>query len=160
MAAVVVRHLSSQSAHSLEGIVGFAEVAVEIPAEKIADTHFHFVYGTNVVAAVILGQQLLRHQPGRLIAFGDFEPTAHLLPSGETFFMYPPVPETIAATVQQVDSARDEDIVLDAFCFGSAPSEATETVLSAVSETGGLVVHVTPDDCDATVRDYLQREWN
>ena len=61
-----------------------------------------FVYGTNMQHAFLLSRQMLARQTGtkQIIMITDGEPTAHFEPGmAQPFFHYPPVQETIDATL-------------------------------------------------------------
>jgi len=156
-ASTVARHISSQTSHRLRGVIGFAETASDIELDELDEAGSDL--GTNLMAAVALGQERLDHGGGRLIAFSHFEPTACTL-TGGVFFSYPPNAETIDMTVKQIFAARDDDITIDAFCLDVAPNDVTRGVLSAMVDTGGRVVEVGPDDCDAAIQNYLEQEWS
>ncbi|HUJ66786.1 MAG TPA: hypothetical protein VLX59_14670 [Acidimicrobiales bacterium] len=158
-ASLVARHISSGSSHRLRGIIGFAESAAEIHLDELDEVDFEHVYGTNLMAAIALGQELLDHQPGRLVTFSSFEPSAHTTADGFSFFSYPPVAASLAATLGQLRSARGEDILVDAFCFDTIHLDQTKAVLSAISENGGRVAYVEAGNCEDTVRVYLERLW-
>jgi uncharacterized protein with von Willebrand factor type A (vWA) domain len=158
-ASTVARHISSQTSPCLRGVIGFAETASEIDLDELDEADFDpFTWGANLMAAVALGQELLDHHAGRLIAFSDFEPSAFTMESG-VFMSYPPNPETIDMTLKQILAARDDDIMVDAFCPDVTPNRVTSRVLSAVVDAGGRVVEVEADDCEAAIQDYLEREW-
>ena len=66
-------------------------------------------------------RQLLARQTGtkQIIMITDGEPTAHITPSGDVFFNYPPVRETVEATLREVvrctrDGIRINTFMLDA----------------------------------------------
>jgi uncharacterized protein with von Willebrand factor type A (vWA) domain len=158
-ASTVARHISSQTSHRLRAVIGFAETASDIDLDELDEADFDPNHlGTNLMAAVALGQERLDHRGGRLIAFSHFEPTACTLKSEGVFFSYPPNAETIDMTLKQILAARDDDITVDAFCADVAPNDVTRGVLSAMVDAGGRVVEVGADDCDAAIQNYLERE--
>ena len=63
-----------------------------------------FVYGTNMQHGFLLARRMLARQSGtkQIIMITDGEPTAHITESGEPLFHYPPIPETIDATLTEV----------------------------------------------------------
>ena len=80
-----------------------------------------FVYGTNMHHGFTLARQLLARQTGnkQIIMITDGEPTAHITPRGDVYFNYPPVRETVEATLREVvrctrDGIRINTFVLDA----------------------------------------------
>src|SRR5690606_25793512 len=96
--------ISSQFPRDFLGIVGFSEVARELRATDLPEVSWDFVYGTNMQHGFQIARRLLSRQTGtkQIIMITDGEPTAHLAPSGEVFFHYPPVRETVDATLREV----------------------------------------------------------
>src|SRR5947209_2170499 len=96
--------ISSQFPRDYLGIVGFSEVARVLKAEQLPEVSWDFVYGTNMQHAFLLSRQLLARQSGtkQIIMITDGEPTAHIEADGQVFFNYPPVPETVEATLREV----------------------------------------------------------
>ena len=86
--------ISSQFPRDYLGIVGFSETARVLTAEQLPEVSWDFVYGTNMQHGFMLARQLLARQTGtkQIIMITDGEPTAHITPSGDVFFNYPPVP--------------------------------------------------------------------
>jgi len=99
------------------GIVAFSEVARVLRPEQLPEVSWDYVYGTNMQHGFVLSRQLLARQTGtrQIIMITDGEPTAHLLPGGEVFFNYPPVPETVAATLGEVARCTREGIRINTF---------------------------------------------
>ena len=94
--------ISTQFPRDFLGIVGFSEVARELKPEQLPEVSWDFVYGTNMQHAFLLSRRMLARQTGtkQIIMITDGEPTAHFEPGmAEPFFSYPPVPETIDATL-------------------------------------------------------------
>ena len=160
-ASVVASHISSKSSHRLCGIVGFAELASEISIDEMPGVDFAMTYGTNLMAAVALGQELLDHRPGRLITFSSFRPSAHTSESGEPFFSFPPSAITVEATIKQIHMAEDEGIVVDAFWLDEmSRPDHSRAVLAAIRDAGGEVIPIAEGACDASVSAYLQGQWS
>ena len=67
--------------------------------------------------AFVLGRQLLAKQTGtkQIIMITDGEPTAHIEPNGDVFFNYPPVPETVEATLREVARCTRDGIRINTF---------------------------------------------
>jgi uncharacterized protein with von Willebrand factor type A (vWA) domain len=88
--------ITSQFPRDYMGIVGFSEVARIVKAEQLPEVSWDFVYGTNMHHGFSLARKLLAKQTGtkQIIMITDGEPTAHIEPSGQVFFNYPPVWET------------------------------------------------------------------
>ena len=96
--------IASQFPRDYLGVVVFSETARVIRAAEIPEASWDYVYGTNMHHALTLARQLLGRQHGskQIIMVTDGEPTAHVLPDGEVYFHYPPVRETIEATLREV----------------------------------------------------------
>jgi uncharacterized protein with von Willebrand factor type A (vWA) domain len=87
----------------------------------------------------------------------DGEPTAHLLPNGQPWFAWPPEPETIAATVAQVDRMTRRGATMNVFALDDDP-RLTAFAQELASRNGGRVF--SPDAGrlgQYVVSDYLQR---
>ena len=113
--------ITSQFPRDYMGIVGFSETARILTAAQLPEVSWDFVYGTNMQHGFMLARQLLSKQTGtkQIIMITDGEPTAHVMPNGDVFFNYPPVRETVEATLREVvrctrDGIRINTFVLDA----------------------------------------------
>ena len=103
--------ISMQFPRDFLGIVGFSEVARVITPEQLPEVSWDFVYGTNMQHAFLLSRQMLARQTGtkQIIMITDGEPTAHFEPGmAQPFFSYPPVQETIDATLREVARCTKE----------------------------------------------------
>jgi uncharacterized protein with von Willebrand factor type A (vWA) domain len=83
-----------------------------------------FVYGTNMQHAFMLSRRMLARQIGtkQIIMITDGEPTAHLLPGqAEPFFHYPPVQETVDATLAEVLRCTRDGIKINTFMLDATP---------------------------------------
>jgi uncharacterized protein with von Willebrand factor type A (vWA) domain len=109
--------ISSQFPRDFLGIVGFSEVARELKPEQLPEVSWDFVYGTNMQHAFVLSRRLLARQTGtkQIIMITDGEPTAHIRDDGEVFFSYPPVRETVDATLREVARCTREGIRINTF---------------------------------------------
>ena len=76
------------------------------------------VQGTNLQHALMIAGRFLdrhpEHEPVVLVVT-DGEPTAHLLPDGDTPFDWPPSPETLALTLAEVDKMTRRGATLNIF---------------------------------------------
>lgn len=99
------------------GIVGFGEVARELKADQLPEVSWDFVYGTNMQHAFALSRRMLDRQSGtkQIIMITDGEPTAHITSSGDVFFNYPPVRETVEATLREVVRCTRAEIRINTF---------------------------------------------
>jgi len=109
--------ISTQFPRDYLGIVGFGEVARELKAEQLPEVSWDFVYGTNMHHAFTLSRRMLSRQTGtkQIIMITDGEPTAHITPSGDVYFNYPPVRETVEATLREVVRCTKEGIRINTF---------------------------------------------
>jgi len=86
----------------------------------------------------------------------DGEPTAHLMPDGDWWFMWPPDRETINATVAEVDRLTRRGVPISWFRLGDDPR--LERFLDAMARrNGGRVLGVDADRLgDFVVTDYVR----
>src|SRR3954471_7077276 len=110
--------ISTQFPRDFLGIVGFSEVARELRPEQLPEVSWDFVYGTNMQHAFMLSRRMLGRQTGtkQIIMITDGEPTAHIIPGSDTpFFHYPPVRETVEATLKEVARCTRDNIRINTF---------------------------------------------
>jgi uncharacterized protein with von Willebrand factor type A (vWA) domain len=109
--------ISTQFPRDFLGIVGFSEVARELKPEQLPEVSWDFVYGTNMQHAFLLSRRMLARQTGtkQIIMITDGEPTAHVMADGDVFFHYPPVYETVEATLTEVARCTREGIRINTF---------------------------------------------
>ncbi|HXW32811.1 MAG TPA: hypothetical protein VEJ21_06930 [Acidimicrobiales bacterium] len=114
--------ISTQFPRDFLGLVGFSEVAREVKAEELPEVSWDFVYGTNMQHGLMLSRRMLAHRAGskQIIMITDGEPTAHLVRSSgsdeyDVFFNYPPVPETVRATLGEVLRCTKAGITINTF---------------------------------------------
>ena len=86
----------------------------------------------------------------------DGEPTAHLEPDGSAVFHYPPLPESLARTLAEVDRLSRLGAAITVFMLGDDPRLARFVDLVA-RRSGGRVVAPDLDGLGAAVvTDYLR----
>jgi uncharacterized protein with von Willebrand factor type A (vWA) domain len=110
--------ISTQFPRDYLGLVGFSEVAREIRPQDLPEVSWDFVYGTNMQHGFQISRRLLSRQPGtkQIIMITDGEPTAHFEPGmPEPFFSYPPVRETVDATLREVVRCTRDGIRINTF---------------------------------------------
>ena len=144
--------ISSQFPRDFLGIVGFSETAREIKPEKLPEVSWDFVYGTNMQHAFVLSRRMLAKQTGtkQIIIITDGEPTAHILANGEPFFSYPPVRETINATLTEVVRCTRDNITINTFML-DATSYLKAFVERITEMNKGRAFFTTPE----TLGDYV-----
>ena len=160
MAMALHALISSKFPQDYLGIVGFSEVARTLRPEDLPEVSWDFVYGTNMQHALLLARQLLVRQPGtrQVLMVTDGEPTAHVLPGGEVFFHYPPVRETLQATLAEVVRCTKERIRINTFLL-----DATERLQAFTEQVArinrGRVFVTTPDTLGSYVLvDFLEQK--
>ncbi|HET8614071.1 MAG TPA: hypothetical protein VFL94_01000 [Actinomycetales bacterium] len=139
-------------------IVGFGRYAAPLTQVQLAAIEPDFVQGTNLQHALALaGRHLRRHASSEpvVLVVTDGEPTAHLTADGEALFCWPPHPDTIRATIGEVDRLTRSGAVLNVFMLGEEPG-LRRFVDAVARRSGGRVL--TPSAHDLTsyvVTDYL-----
>jgi uncharacterized protein with von Willebrand factor type A (vWA) domain len=107
----------------------------------------------------LLARQLLARQSGtkQIIMITDGEPTAHIDPHGDVFFSYPPVPETVEATLKEVARCTREDIRINTFML-DANSYLKQFVEKMTRMNRGRAFFTTPDNLgDYVLVDFIEQ---
>jgi len=109
--------ITSQFPRDYMGLIGFSESAYVLTAAGLPGVSWDFAYGTNMHHGFTLARQMLARQTGtkQIIMITDGEPTAHIQPDGSVFFNYPPVQETVEATLREVMRCTREGIRINTF---------------------------------------------
>ena len=125
--------MSSQYPRDFLGIVGFSETARTLKPQQLPEVSWDFVYGTNMQHGFMLARDMLSRQSGtkQIVMITDGEPTAHISKSGDVFFNYPPVRETIEATLGEVMRATREGIRINTFMLDA--SHALQTFIEQLT---------------------------
>ena len=159
--AMALHHLiSSQFPRDYLGVVGFGEIARELKPESIPEVSWDFAYGTNMHHAFTLARKMLSRQTGtkQIIMITDGEPTAHITPSGEIFFNYPPVHETVEATLREVMRCTKEQIRINTFML-DADNGLRRFVEQLTKINKGKAFFTTPDNLgDYVLVDFLDHK--
>jgi len=140
-------------------IIGFGRYAMRLSTEELAAVEPDYVQGTNLQHALQLAGRHLRKHSGSepvVLVVTDGEPTAHLEEDGEAVFFWPPLSETVQATVAEVDNLTRYGATLNLFMLGE--DEGLRRFVDAVARRcGGRVF--TPDTEDLgsyVVNDYIR----
>ena len=144
--------ISSQYPRDYLGIVGFSEMARELKAEQLPEVSWDFVYGTNMQHAFQISRRLLARQSGtkQIIMITDGEPTAHITERGDVFFNYPPVRETVDATLREVTRCTRDGIRINTFMLD--PTQHLRQFIEKLTELNrGRAFFTTPE----TLGDYV-----
>jgi uncharacterized protein with von Willebrand factor type A (vWA) domain len=144
--------ITSQFPRDYMGIVGFSETARILTAAQLPEVSWDFVYGTNMQHGFLLARHLLAKQTGtkQIIMITDGEPTAHITTRGDVFFNYPPVPETIEATLREVVRCTKDNIRINTFML-DANSYLKSFIEKLTSINRGRAFFTTPE----TLGDYV-----
>jgi uncharacterized protein with von Willebrand factor type A (vWA) domain len=141
-------------------IIGFGREAMPLTQQELAGVEPDLVQGTNLQHALKLAGRHLRRHPGAepvVLVVTDGEPTAHLDPDdGVAVFHWPPLPETVRATIAEVDRLTRYGATLNLFMLGEDPG-LRRFVDAVARRCGGRVF--TPELADLgryVVSDYLR----
>jgi uncharacterized protein with von Willebrand factor type A (vWA) domain len=149
--------ITSRFPRDFLGLVGFSEVAREIKAEELPEVSWDFVYGTNMQHGLMLSRRMLAHRSGtkQIIMITDGEPTAHIVPEAggdgySVYFNYPPVPETVRATLSEVARCTKAGITINTFMLD--PNRALQGFVEQMTHLNrGRAFFTSPD----TLGDYV-----
>lgn len=144
--------ITSQFPRDYMGLVGFSETARILTAEQLPEVSWDFAYGTNMQHGFMLARQLLARQTGtkQIIMITDGEPTAHVMANGQVFFNYPPVQETIEATLREVVRCTRDNIRINTFML-DANGALKSFIEQLTSINRGRAFFTTPE----TLGDYV-----
>ena len=144
--------ISMQFPRDYLGLVGFSEVGRILTAQQLPEVSWDFVYGTNMQHGFQLARQLLARESGtkQIIMITDGEPTAHINRWGEPEFHYPPVRETVEATLLEVTRCTRENIRINTFMLDPDPG-LQRFVENLTRLNKGRAFFTTPD----TLGDYV-----
>jgi uncharacterized protein with von Willebrand factor type A (vWA) domain len=158
--ALALSHLvATQFPQDSLQIIGFSKYAMPLSQAELAAVEPDMDKGTNLQHALKLAGRHLRRHPGSepvVLVVTDGEPTAHLDDDGEAFFWWPPLPETVAATVQEVDQLTRYGATLNIFMLGEDPG-LRRFVDAVAQRSGGRVF--SPDAAELgkyVVDDYVR----
>ena len=119
-------------------IIGFSNYARVISPTELAGLSWDMVQGTNLQHALKLAGRHVRRHPGSepvVLVVTDGEPTAHLEDDGEAYFNWPTLPETVRATILQVDQLTRYGATLNLFMLGE--DEGLRRFVDAVAKRSG-----------------------
>ena len=158
--ALALQHLvSTRFRRDTLQIVGFDRWAREIGTTELATVEPSYIPGTNLAHALALAHRFVRRHPSAqpvVLVVTDGEPTAHLDTSGEAVFSWPPMRETVAATVTEVDALTRLGAALTLVRLGDDPG--LERFVDALARrSGGRVLSPSVDRLgDYVVNDYVR----
>jgi uncharacterized protein with von Willebrand factor type A (vWA) domain len=157
--ALALHHLvSTRFRQDALAVVGFDRWARPLTAAELATVAPGMVQGTNLQHALLLAQQFLRRHPTAqpvVLVVTDGEPTAHL-EHGEAVFSWPPLPQTVARTVAEVDELTRLGAALTIVMLGDDPG-LQRFVQAVARRSGGRVLTPAVDRLgEYVVSDYLR----
>ncbi|MGM9470396.1 vWA domain-containing protein [Pseudarthrobacter sp. YS3] len=118
--------------------------------------------GTNLHHGLLLANRFFRQHPSMqhvLLVVTDGEPTAHLLPEGESWFSYPPDPETIRVTIAELDRLGRAGTQSTFFRLGDDPGLARFVQRMARGVDGRVVAPEAGELGAAVVGEYLRAHF-
>ena len=127
--------------------------------EQLPEVSWDFVYGTNMHHGLTARPPAARPPDGtkQIIMVTDGEPTAHVMPNGEVFFHYPPVSETVEATLREVMRCTREGIRINTFMLG-ATSSLKAFVERMTQINRGRAFFTTPENLgDYVLVDFIEQ---
>ncbi len=140
-------------------VIGFNRLARRLSPVELAEVEPEWIQGTNLQHALLLASRHLRRHPDAepvVLVITDGEPTAHLTGDLNAVFHWPSTPETIRATIKEVDELARYGATLNTFMLGEDPGLA-RFVDALARRCGGRVF--TPDIGrlgEYVVADYLR----
>jgi uncharacterized protein with von Willebrand factor type A (vWA) domain len=140
-------------------IIGFSSTAQVLRPETLAELSVDTLQGTNLQHGLMLARRFLaRHRDAEpvVLVVTDGEPTAHLEDDGTPFFCWPPMPETIARTVAEVEKVARTGATVNVFALDPEPG-LVHFVHDITRRAGGRVFEPDADRLgEYVVADYLR----
>jgi uncharacterized protein with von Willebrand factor type A (vWA) domain len=140
-------------------IIGFSSVAQVLRPETLAELSVDTLQGTNLQHGLMLARRFLAHHRDAepvVLVVTDGEPTAHLEDDGTPFFCWPPMPETIARTVAEVERVARTGATVNVFALDPDPG-LVHFVHDLTQRAGGRVFEPDADRLgEYVVADYLR----
>jgi len=140
-------------------IIGFSSTAQVLRPETLAELSVDTLQGTNLQHGLMLARRFLgRHRDAEpvVLVVTDGEPTAHLEDDGTPYFCWPPMPETIARTVAEVERVARSGATINVFALDPEPA-LVEFVHDIAARAGGRVFQPDSDRLgEYVVADYLR----
>jgi uncharacterized protein with von Willebrand factor type A (vWA) domain len=140
-------------------IIGFSNYARVISPTELAGLSWDMVQGTNLQHALMLARRHLdRYRDGEpvIMVVTDGEPTAHLARDGHPEFAWPPLPETLAVTLAEVERCTRRGATINVFMLDEEPA-LVRFVDELARRNGGRVFSPDPARLgEYVVSDYLR----
>ena len=140
-------------------IIGFSDYGRVLRVGELAELSWDMVQGTNLQHGLMLAQRHLAAHPDAepvIMVVTDGEPTAHLARNGQPVFAWPPLPETVALTLAEVDRCTRRGATINVFMLDSEPA-LVRFVEGLARRNGGRVFSPDPERLgEYVVSDYLR----
>ena len=140
-------------------IIGFSDYARVLQPTELAGLSWDMVQGTNLQHALIIAQRHLAKHPDAepvVMVVTDGEPTAHLDRHGRADFCWPPLPETLALTMAEVEKITRRGATINVFMLVDDLG-LTRFVDGLARRNGGRVFSPDADRLgEYVVTDYLR----
>jgi uncharacterized protein with von Willebrand factor type A (vWA) domain len=140
-------------------IIGFSSTAQVLRPATLAELSVDTLQGTNLQHGLMLARRFLAHHRDAepvVLVVTDGEPTAHLEDDGTPFFCWPPMPETIARTVAEVERVARTGATVNVFALDPDPG-LVHFVHDLTQRAGGRVFQPDPERLgEYVVADYLR----
>jgi uncharacterized protein with von Willebrand factor type A (vWA) domain len=140
-------------------VIGFSNYARELRETELAGLGWDMVQGTNLHHALVLAGRYLDRRPEHdpvVLIVTDGEPTAHLRRDGQSWFDWPPAPETLELTLAEVDKMTRRRAALNIFMLAE-DERLTAFVDEVARRNGGRVLYAQPERLgEYVVRDFLR----
>ena len=140
-------------------LITFGRYAQRVDIGELTGLEGVWEQGTNLHHALLLAGRHLRRHPDAaqvLLVVTDGEPTAHLEPDGEAVFSHPPLRDTLAMTVREMDTLARHGAAVSIVMLGQNPRLAA-FVHALARRCGGRVLDPGLDGLGAAVvGDYLR----
>jgi uncharacterized protein with von Willebrand factor type A (vWA) domain len=140
-------------------IIGFSSTAQVLRPETLAELSVDTLQGTNLQHGLMLARRFLAHHRDSepvVLVVTDGEPTAHLEDDGTPFFCWPPMPETIARTVAEMERVARTGATVNVFALDPDPG-LIHFVHDLTQRAGGRVFEPDADRLgEYVVADYLR----
>jgi uncharacterized protein with von Willebrand factor type A (vWA) domain len=140
-------------------IIGFSNYARVLDPVGLAGLSWDMVQGTNLQHGLMLARRHLdRHRDSEpvILVVTDGEPTAHLTRDGRADFAWPPLPETLALTLAEVERCTRRGAVINVFMLDEEPA-LVRFVDEIARRNGGRVFSPDAERLgEYVVSDYLR----
>jgi uncharacterized protein with von Willebrand factor type A (vWA) domain len=144
-------------------VIGFSNYARELRETDLAGLGWDMVQGTNLHHALILAGRFLDRRPEHnpvVMVVTDGEPTAHLRRDGQSWFDWPPSPETLELTLAEVDKMTRRRATMNVFMLAE-DERLTAFVEEVARRNGGRVLRAMPENLgEYVVKDFLRARRN